>query len=217
MKNLSLILNAVLVIAVAFLFYKTYSNPSAETASAVAADSTAGETPVIVPLSAATAATLPKGVLFNFVNADTIFKYYDYAKRSKAAGEGKVAQFQRTVQEKYAALQQEYNDYVEKAGKGQYTKEQGEAIEAGLQRKQQELMQMQQNEDKILGELDNSSVEVNKRIYEYLKRFNHDHGYYCTLAFTLTGGGVLGISDSLDVTRQVIEGLNAEYKASKGK
>jgi hypothetical protein len=37
------------------------------------------------------------------------------------------------------------------------------------------------------------------------------------LAYTVTGGGVLGIDDSLDVTRQVLEGLNAEYTANKGK
>jgi len=35
------------------------------------------------------------------------------------------------------------------------------------------------------------------------------------LAYTIGGGGVLGVNDSLDVTKQVLAGLNAEYKAVK--
>lgn len=215
MKNISLILNAILIVAVAFLFYKTYSGGK----TGAAAEENNGDTITspVIPLSAQTLAALPKGVPFAFVNADTVFAHYEFAKKARVAGEGRVANYQKSYQQKVEAFQKEYNDYMEKAGAGGYTKEQGLAIEAGLQKKKEEIMAMEQNQDKVMSELDNSTIEVQKKVYDYLSKFNKEHGYYCTLAYTLTGGGVLGINDSLDVTRQVLEGLNSEYSATKGK
>ena len=213
MKNISIAINAILIAAVAFLFYKTYSGKPGAAAEAKQ-DSTASP---VVPLAAKTMAELPKNVAFCFVNADSLFSNYEFAKKAKAAGEGRVAGYKQSYQQKAAALQQEYNDYVEKAGKGAYSKEQGEAIEAGLTKKRDELTLMEQNQDKIMEELDRATAEVQKKIYDYLRRFNKEHGYYCALAYTLSGGGVLGINDSLDITSQVLAGMNAEYKATKGK
>ena len=216
MKNISLAVNAVLILAVGFLFYKQFSGSGPkEEATGETKDSIVA--PVVVPLSANTVASLPKNVSFAFINADTVFVHYEFAKKAKAAGEGRVANYQKSYQQQAEAFQKEYTEYVEKAGKGAYTREQGEQIEAGLQKKKDDIMAMEQNQDKIMRELDNSTIEVQTKVYDYLKRFNKEHGYYCTLAFTLTGGGVLGVTEELDVTKQVLEGLNAEYKANKGK
>ena len=214
MKNISLALNIVLLIAVGFLYYKDFAGEKSENLSVEGRnDSLSASSPMaVVPAS-----ELPKNVPVVFVNADTIFAKYEYAKKTKAASEGKAENYQKTYQAKADAFQKEYSDYVEKAGAGGYTKEQGLAIEAGLQKKRDEIMAMEQNQEKVMSELDNSNIEVQKKIYDYLTKFNKEHGYYCVLAYTRTGGGVLGINDSLDVTPQVLSGLNAEYKAGKGK
>ena len=214
MKNISLVLNAILIVAVAFLFYKNFSDGKSENADSENKNDYIASP--IVPLSSSAIAALPKGVPFAFINADTIFAKYELAKKAKASGEGKVANYQKTYQAKAEAFQKEYNDYMEKAGAGGYTKEQGLAIEARLQKKKEEIVDMEQNQDKVMSEVDNSNVDVQKKIYDFLTKFNKEHGYYCVLAYTRTGGGVLGINDSLDVTIQVLSGLNAEYNASKG-
>ena len=215
MKNISLALNAVLLLAVGFLYYKDFSSEkSSETKIETAGDSIKTIPPV---QSTMNLSSLPKGLPVVFVNADSLFAKYEYAKKAKASGEGKVANYQKIYQQKVESFQKEYNDYMEKAGKGDYTKEQGLAIEAGLQKKKEDIMAMEQNQEKVMGELDNSNVDVQKKIYNYLARFNKEHGYYCTLAYTKTGGGVLGINDSLDVTKVVLDGLNAEYSTTKGK
>lgn len=212
MKNISLALNIVLLLAVGFLYYKQFSGSHSETVLAAdGSDSTVTmATPVIL-------SELPKNVPVVFVNADSIFSKYDFAKKAKAAVEGKVSAYQRSYQAKVESFQKEYQDYMEKAGAGAYTKEQGMEIEAGLQKKRDDIMAMEQNQERVMGDMENSNVDVQKRIYEYLTRFNKEHGYYCVLAYTKTGGGVLGVSDSLDVTAQVLSGLNAEYSATKGK
>ncbi|MFI5163728.1 MAG: OmpH family outer membrane protein [Bacteroidia bacterium] len=217
MKNISLALNAVLLVAVAFLYYKQFSggkNPAPSTAVAIIDSSSASsKTPEIVPVIN----NAPKDVRIVFVNADSIFAKYDYAKKTKSAGDARVANYQKTYQDKAAAFQKDYNDYMEKAGAGGYTKEQGTAIEASLQKRRDEIVAMQQNQDKVLGEVEKTTADMQKSIYDYLTRFNKEHGYYCVLAYTRTGGGVMGIDNSLDVTTQVLAGLNNEYHSGKGK
>lgn len=212
MKNISLALNIVLLVAVGFLYYKDFSGNTAGSAETTNGDSASVATAPPVVLSA-----LPKDVPVVFINADTIFAKYELAKKAKIEAEGKAANFQKAYQAKVAAFQKEYSDYMEKAGAGAYTKEQGLAIEEGLQKKKDDIMMMEQNQDKIMGEMDNSNLQVQKNIYDYLTTFNKQHGYYCVLAYTKAGGGVLGINDSLDVTGQVLAGLNAEYNSNKGK
>lgn len=215
MKNISIIINAVLIAAVAFLFYKVYggnNNAASEESVTETTDSAAAP---MVNLSAKTLSDLPKDVAFAFINADTVFAKYEFALKTKSAGESRVENYKRNYQQKADAFQREYAEYVERAGKGEYSREQGEAIETGLAKKRDDLMAMEMNQQAVLDELDNATTAVNQKINEFLTRFNKEHGYHCILAYTLTGGGVLGINDSLDVTYQVIDGLNQEYKASK--
>lgn len=210
MKNISLVLNIVLLLAVGFLFYKQFSGTHTEAAVAAedSANAVAPPTPVVL-------SELPKDVPLVFINADSIFAHYEMAKKAKAVTEGKVAAYRKSYEAKVTAFQKEYQDYMDKAGAGAYSKEQGLQIEEGLQKKRDEIMMMEQNQEKVMGEMDDSNVEVQKAIYDFLARFNKEHGYYCAMAYTLSGGGVLGVKDSLDVTNQVLAGLNAEYKAKK--
>ena len=215
MKNISLALNALLILAVGFLYYKDFSG---EKKSSAPQQANSDSVKAFVPVQrSVNLSELPKGMPVVFVNADSLFAKYDFAKKSKAAGEGRVANYQKSYQEKAAAFQKDYNDYVEKAGKGAYSKEEATKIEEGLMKRRDELASMEQNQEKVMSELDNSSVEVQKKIYDYLTRFNKEHGYYCTLAYTKTGGGVLGVRDSMDVTKIVLDGLNSEYKATSKK
>lgn len=215
MKNISLALNFVLIIAVGFLYYKQFSGIKPSSAVIAVADSSGKsiQTPTMVPVIN----NAPKDVRIVFVNADSIFAKYEFAKKMKAAGDVKVANYQRSYQEKAAAFQKDYNDYMEKAGAGGYTKEQGTAIETSLQKRRDEILEMQQNQDKVLGDVEKTNSDVQKSVYDYLEHFNKEHGYYCVLAYTKSGGGVLGVDNSLDVTAQVLAGLNNEYNSAKGK
>lgn len=198
--------------AVAFLYYKNFS----ETKNEVDNKKSGPDSTTIIPITfpAASMAPLPKGASIVFINSDSLFEKYEYAKKTKASGEGKMESVRKNYQAKFEALQKDYADYMEKAQKGAYTQEEGLRIEADLKKRYDELVMMEQNQDKILDALDNANIDVLKKIYDFMARFNKKHGYACAIAYTRTGGGVFGINDSLDVTRQVIEGLNAEYNAT---
>ncbi len=210
MKNISLSLNVVLLLAVGFLYYKQFSGQSTSANETATAQDSVTSLPPIEVMS-----NMPGNKSVVYINADSIFANYAFAKKSKAAIEQKVANYQRSYQTKVDAFQAEYSDYMEKAGAGAYSKEQGMAIEAGLQKKRDDIMLMEQNQEKVMGDMEGANSDVQKTIYEYIRRFNQKHGYDCVLAYTIGGGGVLGVNDSLDVTKQVLAGLNAEYKAVK--
>lgn len=212
-KNISLALNIVLLLAVGFLYYKQFSGTPAETAVVAENDQDSSVT-VEAP---AVLSELPKDVPVVFINADSIFAKYELAKVAKAQIEGKVATYRRSYEAKVESFQKEYQDYMDKAGAGAYTKEQGMAIEQGLQKKRDDIMAMEQNQEKVMSDMENSNTEVQQKVYDFLTRFNKQNGYYCVMAYTKTGGSILGVNDSLDVTSQVLAGLNAEYKSKSSK
>ena len=90
------------------------------------------------------------------------------------------------------------------------------------QQKEQQLGMRQQNlmekKDAMLGKLDqlqaNSSEELYTKLNNYLREFNADKNLQFVLGYQ-KGGGILFANDSLNVTRQVIEGLNKAYAAEK--
>lgn len=211
-KNISVLLNIFLFAAVAGLYYLHFYGSKtqiSQTETATVSD-TGAPTPPSVPIS-----SIPKNTPIVFINADSVFAHYEYAQKARNASDAKAAGLEKTYQDKVMAFQKEYQEYMEKAGAGMYTKEQGLVIEEGLRKKQIEILEMEKKQGKFLEDVDKTNADVQKKIYDYLERFNKQHGYYCTLAFTKTGGGALGVNDSLDVTALVIQGLNEEYKAEK--
>src|SRR4051812_43342023 len=111
-KNSSMILNVVLIIAVAVLYYLHFSGPkaSAEIASK-AADSTAAAKPIVM------APTDIKASKIVFVNLDVLSDQYDYLKDVSAAAQAELnslqSQYQtkgEKLQEDYAAFQKNVND-----------------------------------------------------------------------------------------------------------
>jgi outer membrane protein len=213
-KSFSLILNIILLLAVGFLFYKIYfPNASCPICklSGKGNDTLENTSPALV--SAISLSSAPRDAKIVFINADSVYAHYEFAKKTRTFSDAKAAGLEKSYRQKVADFQKEYQDYVEKAGAGMYTKEQGIAIEESLRKKQQEILEMEGRHGKMLDEMEQTTLEVQQKIYDYLHRFNRQNGYSCVLAYTKTGGGVLGINDSLDVTALVIQGLNEEYKA----
>ncbi len=56
--------------------------------------------------------------------------------------------------------------------------------------------------------------EVQQLITDYLEKYNKDHNYTFVLAKG-TGAGVLLANDALDITSEILEGLNKEYEEKK--
>lgn len=146
-----------------------------------------------------------------YVVIDSVMRGYDMAIDLREAFTTKSDKAQTELNNKARSLEREVRDYQEKAGKGLLTRTEAQTIETGLQQKEQSLMQFR---DKMMQELgEEESVMMNKisnAIMEFVKTYNNDKKY--SMIISSNGANTVLIADpSLDITADMLKGLNVEY------
>ncbi|SDX76108.1 OmpH family outer membrane protein [Hymenobacter psychrophilus] len=218
MKNSTqLIVNAVLVVAVAVLFYLHFASgkpakPVATPApiAASATDTTTAETEEPeVPLTAAVLADTNKVA---YVETNRLLEEYqgmkDASKRLETKARGWEAQNKKLVTSFQTAVQQ-YQQKAEgmSAEQRATTEQQLQAQQAKLGQEQEKLQRQAQEEQAKLN--DQVMSRVNKQIETYGKA----NGYRLILA---TGAGNIAYGrKDLDITTPVLKYLNKEYGGKK--
>lgn len=196
MKNASLLINAVLAVAVAVLYYLHFKDQKAETVTA----------PIVAEA---------KGKNIVYVNVDSLLTKYEYFKDAQKVLASKRFQLDNELNTKGRSLQNEVAFFQQKAPT--MTQEQGRATEAALQKKQQDLVAYRdQAAQGLAAEEQKKNEELYNRIFDYLKKYNQQNKYEFVLGYT-KGGGILFANISNDVTRQVLTGLNKEYDEKQTK
>ena len=198
MKNLSVILNVILLVAVAFLFYKEFAG----TETKVEAIGNNTENSVSFD-----------DVSIAYVNSDSLLANYKLTEEIAQKLEEKQKKFEKEYQNRAEGLQSEINDFQRTAGN--LTMAQGKAIEEGLMKKQQNLMRYQEN---LTLQLRQEEAKLNEDLYtrvsDFLKEFGKEKDLQVVLTYA-RGRGVLYANEGLDISKEVIEGLNKAYDAEK--
>lgn len=145
-----------------------------------------------------------------YVNSDSLLNNYEYFKDVRARFEEKAKKAQADLQSKGTAFQREVADYQKNAGT--MTAEQRANTEERLARKQEELGRLNQNASSSLAQ---EEMEENAKLYEkvstYLKKHSKEKGYTFVLTYSTSNPAVLYADEALEITKEVVEGLNAEY------
>jgi outer membrane protein len=190
MKNLSLILNGVLLVAVAVLFYLHFAKPASQ-------DSTS---------------SVPAGDLkFAYINADTVLKYYDYFKVSRDKLEAKGKQLDADLRNRAQSFQNDYQAYQRNLSS--MTIGQAKAVEEDLAKKQQNLRMYQESlSQQLMGEESKMTQELYGKVTDYLKQYAKEKGIQMVLKYDPSSDLLYG-GDGLDISKEVISGLNDSYKA----
>jgi outer membrane protein len=199
-KNINLIFNVILTIAVIILFVLVFKKSTSGTAENKKEDIT----PVKIE---------EKSASIVYVNSDSLFKHYDFFKDNLALAEKERKNLEVQIQAKISAFQAEVEEFK---GKAQYmTQEQGMARQQELMEKEQKLADYRDTQsDNILKKDQDRADSALTRVTAYLKAHYEATGYSYILGYS-HGGGILYSRDSLDITNEVIEGLNKEYRAKK--
>ncbi len=168
---------------------------------------TAGSTP-----TATNAAAAAEEIVF--VNSDSLLNNYNYFKDLRATMEDKSKKAQSDLTAKGNAFQREVAEYQQKAK--DMSADERAATEQRLARKQQELAAFNQNASSALA---NESASENEKLYdkvsEYLKGYAKKKGYKMVLTYSKSNPSLLFADESLDVTSDVVKGLNEAYKSTK--
>ncbi|MCC6690148.1 MAG: OmpH family outer membrane protein [Bacteroidia bacterium] len=208
MKNFSIVLNVILIAAVGYLYFLHFSGAAQKTILP-AADSV----PVHIPIT-------PKEIKASkivFVNADSLFSKYEYVKDLRKEAEAKQSRLETIYHTKATKLQQDYTDLQQKASNGSLSSEQAKVAEEDLMKRKAELDGMEKQLGDLADENQRKNLALQEKLNNYLKEYNKAGNYNYILAFTNSGGSVLFGSDSLDITKEILDGLNAQYKAEKGR
>jgi outer membrane protein len=193
MKNLSLIVNAVLLVAVGILFYLHFSTgkPASESGTAVN----------------------PGALQIAYINSDSVLKHYEYLKVNRVQLEEKTKKMDQDYRNRALGLQNEIAAYQRNVSS--MTLGQVRATEEDLGKKQQNLQLFQQSlSQQLMEEESKLNKELYDRITVFLKKYGEDKGLQVVFKFDPTSD-VLFAGQALDISEDVIAGLNAAYLSEK--
>jgi len=195
MKNLSLILNVVLLVAVAILYVLHFTSPAKPESNRSSSDTSA------VDLKVA------------YIVSDSVLKHYEYLKVNREQLEAKTKKMDEELQNRIAGLRNEATAYQRNVSG--MTLGQARAAEEDLGKKQQNLQMYQQT---LQQQLMQEEAKLNKELYDritgFLKDYGQDNGLQVVLKFDPTSDVLYG-GKGLDITEDVIKGLNEAYQVEK--
>ncbi|MCC6251853.1 MAG: OmpH family outer membrane protein [Bacteroidia bacterium] len=199
MKNISLILNVVLLIAVGILYYLHFSSKQ-NTVPKHEASHKSVQMPKVEL----------KGTPIVYVNVDSLWDKYELVKQMRKELESQRNIFEKKFEADYHKLESDYLDLRDKAAT--LTQEEGMARQQDLMLREQKLTEYRQNELERLAKLEaDKSDKIQNDISTYLNEQYRKTNYSYILGYS-TGGGILFANDSLEITKEVIDGLNANIK-----
>ena len=197
MKNLSLILNIVLLVAVGVLYYLHFASPKSSS-----------------PVGSTANDAVLSDVKIAYINTDSVLKHYEYLKVNQEQLQAKGQKMQQDYQNRAQGLQNEFNAYQRSVNS--MTIGQVRATEENLQKKQQNLQLYQQTlEQQMMQEQANLQKQLYDRITAFLKDYSAQKGLMVVLKYDPTSDVLYG-GNALDISQDVINGLNEAYKNEKG-
>jgi outer membrane protein len=186
MKNLSLIVNIVLFVALAVLYFLHFSDGKSTDGGATS------------------------DLKIAYINSDTVVKYYDYLEVNRKIMEGKTEKLEKDFRARAQGLRGEFDNYQRTVNT--LTLSQQKALEEDLGKKQQNLQMYQQSLSQQLAE---EEAKLNKELYDritaYLKKYGEEKGFQVIFKYDLTSDVLYG-NAGLDITTDILKGLNEAYK-----
>jgi outer membrane protein len=144
-----------------------------------------------------------------YVNIDTLEANYTYLKQKKDEFTKRQAGMQAELERSMQQLQRDAAEFSKKAQAGALSQTEGEAG-------QKRLLQMQESLEKrknalseqLMTEQEAFNKDLHDRLDAFLKDYNADKKYDYILSYS-EGGAILYKDESLDITTDVIEGMNS--------
>ena len=147
-----------------------------------------------------------------YIEVDSLMTQYTFCLQYKDSLTELSNSYQKTVENKMRALQQAGASFQKKIQDGTYTsQEQVQKAQASLAKQEQDLQKLQAD---LTMKFDAEQAKFNQALRDslqnYLADYNKKHKY--TLILSKAGDNILYATPSMDITADVIAGLNKRYK-----
>lgn len=202
MKQTSLILSIVSIVAVIAMAIFTFTSPKNDSKGTV-------------PATDSTVAKAGQGEIV-YIQLDRVITEYDRYNDMRSAIEAKAQSIQNDITRRGQQFENEVTTFQDKMNKGLL-------LRSSAEKQQQELMQKEQELNTYVGqkqqELQEEEFVMNNTIMEdiknFLARYNAEKGYRMILTTAEATNTIILGNESLDISDEVIAGLNEEYTDMK--
>ena len=152
-----------------------------------------------------------KSIKIAFVDIDSLLSKYEFSIALNKDMLRKEEDMRLKMSEKLKAFQADYDDFQRKLQNNVYaTRERVEEEQTKLLKKKETLEKLEQ---RLLSELSAESQKNNVTLHDsinsFLKSYNAEKKY--DLIISRVGDNLLYANEALDITQEVINGLNARY------
>ena len=199
MKRVSLIINVILVIAVAVLYVFHFSSK------------TSSEEPKKELPTEAEKVQAMEELPIAYVQIDSLLENMDMYVEITEKLNNKQKKLESSFTSQYQSFEKEVVDFQTKVQKGLLTRREAQEVEEGLGNKQVEL---ENQRNSYLAELQEEGMvgqnKVINYIMEYLKEYNSDQKYKYIFSYSF-GSALLYVNEASDITAEVLTGMNKKY------
>ena len=199
MKNISIILNVVLIVAVSLLYIDRFSGNSENT-----------DEPIKPNME-----NVDGGLEIVYVNIDSLLNGYDYYNDLKTELMKEQKKLETNLNSKGKSLERKAMEFQQKVEKRLVTNNQAQEMQNQLMREQQNLMQLK---EQLSMQLLAKEQEMNKSIFEkinsQLKEYNKKGSHKLILSNTY-GGNILLADDNMNITETIMTKLNESYQTEQ--
>ncbi len=196
MKNISLILNIVLLVAVIFLYVDRFSNNSSSDVPAASADEVANSEIV-------------------YINIDSLMNNYDLYNELKTELMQEQQKLEANLNSKLKAYQRRAMEFQQKVEKRLITSSQAEKMQRNLIAEQQKLARLkEQLQMQLMEKEQGMTKQIYDKLHNYLDNYNNKQNHKIILGNTL-GNVVLKAQNNLDITNIILKGLNEDYQSEQ--
>ena len=212
MKQLPLILNGFLIMAVAILFYMNMSLKKNVEALGTTPQSATGQAPVV--LSANNNVDL-KDAKIAYLNIDSLDYKYQYIVDNSKEYSNKQAALESQLNSMATKFQNDYQEFQQAAQAGVRGEAELNKQKAQLEQEQADAAAKQKQLENLGEEVAMKRGAMLKKVSDYIAKYNNGKFDYILAYTTSNISSVLYAKPGLDITKEIVDGLNAEYKAAK--
>lgn len=152
-----------------------------------------------------------------YVDIDTLLTSYDLWIELNEEMIRKEENVRATLNEKAKSLQADYEDFERKLNNNAFvTRERAEAEQNRILKKREELEALQERlTNELAIENNKNSLLFRDSINAYIRDYNKEHGY--NIILSRIGDNILYIDYAMNITQDIIDGLNARHEKYKEK
>lgn len=148
-----------------------------------------------------------------YMNSDSLISGYQMYKDLSGEFQIKAEKVQKELNMKGSIFETSYRSFQNKVEKGLITRAEAQKQGADLEQEQQTILRYR---DEKMKELQEEEMVMTNKISEsvrvYILKYNEDKKYKLIINTSTATNVIVAGDESLDITSDILKGLNAEYK-----